>query len=1096
MINYFRKVEPMKKTTQSIKKENPLKRILLILCLSLLSTSLFSQITVDIKDKPIKDVLKTIERTSSYKFFYNEDLKGLDKIVTFKVSNVTIDSAMSQLLAGSGVSFEKQDGGIILLIPQKAVDAQYKGVKQIKGQIKDENGEEIIGASVQLKDVPGVGTVTDMDGNFFLEAPEGSIINISYIGFIPQEIKVGNKSDFQIVLEEDSKLLDEVVVVGYGIQKKSDITGSVTSVKASELLSAPTTNVAQALQGRAAGVVVQNSSGTPSGDVTIRIRGANSLTYGNDPLTIIDGVQGGNIGVLNPNDIESIEILKDAAALSIYGSRGANGVIIVTTKSGKSGAPKVSYNTFLSFDKVRRKLPALNAQDYARLFNEAKLENGQNPIDFGTIDTNTNWQDQIFQNAFSQSHNVSVSGTKKDISYFVSGSFVDKEGVVRNTHFKQYTLRSNLRVEATSRLTFSLNAFLSNDAGRNGDSEGAITAALQWAPTKAVYDINSPGGYTQPGGGVGPSDRHNPVGSVLEVKDDWNSTAYSVAPSAEFNITDYLKISSLFAYKSSTFDKGYFDNHVRNNGPAENVEGSKSQGESSSIQNTNILTFDKQFGDHSITFTGVYEILKDTYKNVNISAKGIPVELGYDGIPFGIEQMKPYQEVYNTAMRSFMGRVNYSYKNRYMLSFSDRYDGASQLSEGNKFENFMAGSIGWNVMEEPFMESLTKIIPDLKLRASYGTVGNAAVPAYSSHMKFYADFDPNGNPTLTLTQLENKNLKWERTTETNVGLDARLFDGRLTLSAEYYYKKTKDLLMWQKVPNALGVETKLTNVGSVSNKGVDFSIGGTPVTVKDFTWNTNFTTNYNRNRILALDGMSDMLVYDAADYPGLVGSFVQMVGQPMGTFLGYEFAGVWKSFEKSIAAMYGKKPGDVKFVDQNKDGRIDNDDITIIGNAQPKWTFGWNNTFRYKDFELNIFWQGVYGNKIYNQNRIRRESFGSTFPTNPIILNHWTPDNENTDIPAFSAKEEVNSSRWVEDGSYLRLKSVTLNYYIPKKILKATKVLSAAKIYVSGSNLWTITDYTGFDPEASMGKDATAAGVDRAVYPSSKGFVVGLDITF
>lgn len=1055
---------------------------------------MFSQITVDVKDKPIKDVLKKIEKSSTYKFFYNEDLKGLDKTISLKVSNATIDTTMEQLLTGSNIAYEKQDKDIILLIPQKKqTDQQSK--KKVKGTIKDDKGEGIIGASIQVKGAQSIGTITDIDGNFALDIPDGSVLNISYIGYSPQEIKVGDKDYFDVVLLEDTKLLDEVVVIGYGIQKKSDITGSVTSVKASELLSAPSTSTAQALQGRAAGVVVQNSSGTPSGDVTIRIRGANSLTYGNDPLTIIDGVQGGNIGVLNPNDIESIEILKDAAALSIYGSRGANGVILVTTKSGKGGVPKVSYNTFFSFDKVRRTLPSLNASDYARLSNEYKTENGQNPFDFGTIDRSTNWQDQIFQNAFSQSHNVSISGTKKDISYFVSGSFVDKEGVVRNTSFEQYSLRSNLKVQATDRLMFSINAFLSKDAGKNGNTSSAISSALQWSPTKTVYDINNNGGYTQPGGGVGPTSLENPVGYALEFKDDWNSTAYSVAPSAEFKITDYLKVSSLFVYKSSSFDKGYFDNQVYNNGPAENVSGSKSQGESSSIQNTNILTFDKKFGDHSLTVTGVYEILKDNYKNISISATAISVELGYDGISFG-KQQPPYQEIYNSAMRSFMGRINYSYKNRYMVSFSDRYDGASQLSKGNKFDNFMAGSIGWNVMEEPFMKSLTKIIPDLKLRASYGTVGNAAVPAYSSHMKFYSGVDANGDQTLTISQLENKDLKWERTTETNVGLDARLFDGRLTLSAEYYYKKTKDLLMWQKVPDALGVQTKLTNVGSVSNKGFDFSIGGTPLSINDFTWSTNLTANYNKNRILALDGLSDVLVYDAADYPGIEGSFVQMVGQPMGTFLGYEFAGIWSDSEKSTAALYGRKPGDAKYVDRNRDGVINKDDIGVIGNAQPKWTFGWNNTFRYKDFELNLFWQGVYGNKIYNQNRIGREMYKDAFPTSPIVADHWTPTNQNTLMPAFTGHEEINSSKWVEDGSYLRLKSITLNYYVPESLLRKTKVLSSAKIYISGSNLWTITDYSGFDPEASMGKDATAAGVDRGVYPSAKGFVVGLDLTF
>ena len=447
-------------------------------------------------------------------------------------------------------------------------------------------------------------------------------------------------------------------------------------------------------------------------------------------------------------------------------------------------------------------------------------------------------------------------------------------------------------------------------------------------------------------------------------------------------------------------------------------------------------------------------------------------------------------------MRSLMGRIGYGYKNRYLLSVSDRYDGASQLAEGHKFDNFAAVSAGWNIMEEAFMKPYTKFLPELKLRGSYGVAGNAAVPAYSSHLQFYASLDANNNPTLGITQLENNDLKWERTTEANIAIDAKLLNGRLNLSIEYYDKKTKDLLMWQKVPDILGVESILTNVGSVSNKGVDFSIEGIPVSIDNFTWNTNLTFNRNKNKILALDAFSNTLVYTDADYPGIAGSFVQMTGQPIGTFLGYEFAGVWKTQESAEAILYGAKPGDSKYVDQNKDNKIDKDDIVIIGNAQAKFSFGWNNSFTYGNFSLNLFWQGVYGNKVYNQNRIRRESYTSDAqPTSPTIKKHWTPEKQ-SDIPAFSGFEYLNSARWVENGSYLRLKNILLGVRFPDKLLEKLNCISSARFYISSSNLLTVTNYTGFDPEASMGKDAGALGVDRGIYPLSKSFVFGVEITF
>jgi len=1077
-----------------------LLRLLLLVSFCYLGTmALHGQvINKSFKNETLKTVLKEVEQQTGLSVMYKTDEVNENKRITATFKEAPLDEVMNKIL-DKELTYKLQNKMIVIL---KRIRKSPKNIpnKKIAGTVVDDKGEPVIGASVVVEGT-SIGTITNLDGNYILnDVPETARISVSYIGYQSMEFRAADsKSLARIVLKEDTKVLDEVVVVGYGVQKKSDITGSVSSVKSAELLSAPNASTAQALQGRVAGVVVQNSSGAPSGSATIRIRGANSLTYGNDPLIIIDGVQDGNIGSLNPNQIESIEVLKDAAALSVYGSKGANGVILVTTKNGKTGKPQLSYNSFVSFDQVRKTLPALNARDYALLSNEAQEENDLYPLfdpdEIPLEGNSTNWQDKIFRNAVSQSHNISISGAKENISYFIAGGYVNKDGIVQNTNFKQYTLRANFKIQATSRLSLLLNAFTSYDETHSGDYEQAINAALQWSPTKRIYDSESEGGYTQPGGGIGPVSLYNPVGYALEIVNDKSVAAFNLSFTAEYKFWDFLKLSSLFSYKTHSDTNGYFDNQRVNNGDIKDISGSKSQSRYIALQSTSILTFDKMFGNHHVQATGVYEVLKDNYQSTSASSRGIPVGMGYNGVQFGSVLQAPWIGYSTTVMQSFMGRANYSYKNKYMLSASIRYDGASQLAEGNKYDHFTAFSLGWNLMEEKFMENLKSILPEFKIRGSYGTVGNAAVPAYSSHLKFYPGMDDNGNPTLSISDLGNTNLKWERTRELNIGIDTRWWDGRLSFSAEYYDKKTKDLLMWQKVPSALGVSSILTNVGSVSNRGFDFMLGGIPLSTKHFKWDINYTLNINKNKILELDGLSNTLVTTGADYPGLVGSYVQMVGQPMGTFLGYTFAGVWKQSEVSTAALYGAKPGDAKYVDINRDGKIDKDDISIIGNAQPKFSFGFNNTFTIYDFDLNIFWQGVSGNDIYNQNRIRRESYSSdAFPTSPVIKDHWTPQHQ-TDVPSFSGSEYVNSSRWVEKGAYLRLKNITLGYRIPRKLLSKIGC-SSARIYLSANNLWTITDYSGFDPEASMGSDADAAGVDRGIYPSSKSFLVGVDISF
>lgn len=1050
------------------------------------------------EDQSLESVLKEIESQTGLSVICHSDNLHGHAPVTAAFENTPVEQVLAAVL-GEPFEFTIVNRMIVIRERRNSPPRRAEEPGSITGVVKDTYGNPLAGASVVVKS-SGKGTTTDSEGRFTLAGTKPSdVLQAMFLGYRSEEQPVGDRTRIVFTLAEDTQQIEELVVVGYGVQKRSDITGSVTSVKARELVSAPTFNTSQALQGRVAGVMVQNASGSPAAVPEIRIRGANSLLYGNSPLVIVDGVQGVGLNSLNPNEIESMEVLKDAAALSIYGSRGANGVILVTTRKGGGERARIAYNGFVSVDRVRRLLPQLEAREYATLFDEFRRESGLSEY-FGaeaiaTLGKGTNWQDKIYRTAISHNHNLSVGGGKKDVSYFVAANVSQREGIILNTNYDQYTLRGNINVRATPRLDLGLNVFAVYDENKRGAAEDAIPDALQWAPTVAVYDPDSAGGYSQPQpNGIGPVLGTNPVGAAEELIRETSSGGFHASLKVDYRLWDFLKASNQLSYQFGSTTNGYFDNQVVRNGPAKDVEGSKTVSNSNSLRNTTMLVFDRQWARHHVQATGVYELYKSVYNSVYGSSTGIPVKMGYQGIGFGTRFDAPGSDYGKSASQSVMGRVNYSFDDRYMLSASVRYDGASQLAAGHKFDTFWALSAGWNLMREKFMEPLQPVLTEFKLRASYGTVGNAAVPSYSSLLLLDSNYDSEtGQLILGIRQVANSDLRWERTREFNVGFDATLWEGRLVVTVEYYDKKTTDLLMWQKVPIVSNVDQVLRNVGSVANKGWDFSLGGTPFSTRDFAWNINYTLNLNRNRILALDGINHTLIGTQLDFPGMVGSHIQRIGYPMATYLGYRFAGTWKTDEASTAALYGFEPGDAKYVDVNRDGKIDQEDITVIGNAQPRGVYGFNNTFRWKNLDLNVFFQGVWGNDIYNVNRVRRETYGDQFGTDPVVRHHWTPQNQ-TEYPAFTGKEYKNSSRWVEDGSYLRLKNLSLGYRLPAKWM--TKIgISSLRVYASASNLWTITDYSGYDPESANGMDANG-GVDYGVYPSIRSFVFGVDLTF
>ena len=996
----------------------------------------------------------------------------------------------------------------------------------IKGVIVDETDFPLIGATVMVKGTSN-GGVTDLDGKFTITAKKGDVLSVSYIGYKPQEIKIQDQKTLNIKMVPDNAMLDEVVVVGYGSMKRSDLTGSVSSVSAKNVEGFKTGSVMEALGGQVAGVQITQTDGTPGSGFDIKVRGIGTMTGDASPLYIVDGFQVDNINYLANSDIESIEVLKDASSAAIYGARAANGVVMVTTKSGKTGRPVVSYNGSTSYRKISKMLDLLDPYEFVKLqmeVNPSKYANtyyrtgeDDNGVPYRYQSMNdyigvqgVDWQSETFRPTWSQDHNLSVMGGNDNTKYTLSFSRYNENGIFNNSGFDKTSGKFRVNQKVTKNVSFDATINYSNTnkkgAGTSGDS-GRFNMLAQ------ILSARTTGGLALTNeellaAAIDPLELEsseslaqvNPIMQTQSVTNTKRSEMWSGNLSVTWEIIKGLTFKTAGTYnttntRTNIFYKNGSKEAYRN---GQKPYGQTQMGRDLRWTNYNNLTWKQKIKKHSYDVMLGQEISFKSSEYLLGQAKDFPFDnMGNDNLGIGATPSKVATSYSDKTLVSFFARGNYSYNNRYLLTATVRADGSTVFSKKHKWGYFPSFSAAWRVSEENFMKNL-EFISNAKVRFGWGTVGNDRISNYLS-MDLYeqSKYGVGGSTVTVLTpkQLKNENLKWERTRELNIGIDSRWWGGRLSFSAEYYNKKTTDLLMWQKVPSVLGVSSILTNVGSVSNKGFDIMLGGIPVSTKHFKWDINYTLNINKNKILELDGLSNTLITTGADYPGLVGSYVQMVGQLMGTFLGYTFAGVWQKSEVSTAALYGAKPGDAKYVDINRDGKIDKDDIGIIGNAQPKLSFGFNNTFTIFDFDLNIFCQGVSGNDIYNQNRIRRETYSSdAFPTSTVMKNHWTPENP-TNIPAFSGAEYVNSSRWVEKGDYLRLKNITLGYRIPHKILSKIGC-SSARIYVSANNLWTITNYSGFDPEASMGADSDAAGVDRGVYPSSKSFLVGLDISF
>ena len=1008
------------------------------------------------------------------------------------------------------------------------------GMKDIKGTICDESGEPIIGASVIVKGTSN-GTISDLDGKFTLSVSDKAVIEISFVGYETQEIKMNtSKTDFKIVLRDDAELLEEVVVVGYGVQKKSDLTSAVATVKSDELAATSVTSLDQGLQGRAAGVVVLNTSGQPGAGTSIRIRGTSSINGNNEPLYVIDGIpvisdaSSFSTGALqnpalnpltniNPNDIESIEILKDASATSIYGARGANGVVLVTTKQGKSGKPKVSIGAKFTLQQVTKKMDMLNSVQLAELVNEVADNDGveRNPVFAGLNNLskiNTDWQDEIFRTAPMQNYDISVSGGNDKTTYFISGNLLLQDGIIIGSDFGKGSFRVNLNQQINKWLKagISTNLSYSRSNGVVTNAEGGFASsvtswALEMNPGLPVRD--SEGNYTYENNMKSPN-VGNPVQDALEAKN--RNTSFRTLANA---FLEYMPIKDLTFKTSIGVDYFYIKDQSFGAGELKRAE---SNGGYANIGNRdgynwvweNTVNYNQTFGDHTLGVLGGMTAQAFVSENSSVSTADFEDGfLGFNSIQSGALRQAANSGIAEWQMLSYLARINYGYKGCYLLTLTGRVDGSSKFGKGNKYGFFPSVAGAWRISEENFMKEM-KAVSNLKLRASYGIVGNEGIPPYSSQGLMYNAEAYFGNTEivkgLTPFTLSNQDLKWETTSQVNVGIDLGLFKNRLTFTADYYYKKTRDLLLTMPVAFNTGYDSVVSNVGNLMNQGFEVTLGAVPFAGK-FSWNMDFTLGYNKNEITNLAGSQENLRGNSI--LGITYWTEITEGQPIGTIYGYKTDGIVQLGEdlSGIPFFAGKtlRHGDRKYVNKNDDNVINEDDLFILGNANPDFTFGFNNTFNFKlrnnsSLGLTVYLQGAVGNEIVNFNKFSLESFDGYKNNSTAALNRWTPDNPTNLYPRATTKTAGNilSDHYVEDGSYLRIKDITLSYTFPANIIKKF-YCEGLTIFAGLKNIHTFTDYSGYDPEVSrFANNNLSMGADYGSYPMSKSYEFGLRMNF
>ncbi|MCU0470903.1 MAG: TonB-dependent receptor [Arcicella sp.] len=1023
----------------------------------------------------------------------------------------------------------------------------------ITGNVSDENGVALPGVAILGKNTK-IGTTTDGKGYYSISVPSSvNILVYSFVGMKTMEQTIGTRSTINVSLNSDSRDIEEVVVIGYGTARKTDITTSIASVNQKELKNLPVAGIDQALQGRVAGVTVNSNGGQPGGGVSVRVRGITSVN-GNEPLYVIDGVPiaaqsntldqsflgGGNgqtaqsvLASINPADIASIDILKDASAQAIYGSRAANGVILINTKKGTSGEGKIVYDTYVGVQEIPRKLKIMNLRQNAMYQNSvladinAVTNGNQLPIaefaDPSILGNGTDWQDEIYQRGSIQSHQLSFSGGQGKTNYYFSGGYFTQLGTLIETDFKRYSLRANIdhQVKNWLKTGFSVNLARSNQKIGLSDGFDAVTSTVLYnSPASPVTDVF--GNYIGQSriGGTPFGNPSNPV-ALAKSRDIRNTTSKAFgALYAELQFMQGLTLRSEFNYDFNLSSDKAYQPLVRNDSAKVDIITPSRLRE----QRTNslfwalknYLNFNKSFGKHSLGITLGHEAQSSTYDYVNASREKLTLNL--PSLAAGLAGNNSNEQIGAGAgvwsMESFFGRVNYAFNDRYAISATLRADGSSSFGPKSRWGYFPAVSASWTITNEEFAKNISNL-SYLKLRVGAGTVGNQNVGAnnaYTSNITLYGD-SPFGNGNAPYN-VANPALSWESVRTFNGGFDATLLKN-LELTVDLYRKVTTNMLLPTQLGNYSGlgtdygdIQTPIANNGQITNTGIDISLTTRIIEGKDLSWKTGVIFSHYKNNLDFLNTPEATILGQYDEYGDKPIVTLSQQGQPVGTFYGYVTDGLFTSLEQlNNGTKWGLDVapdklwlGDIRFKDLNGDGKIDEKDVTVIGNPNPTFTYGMTNTVKYKNFDLSVFLQGSYGAKIFNYARRQTEAMNSLYSNQlETVMNRYTATNTNTNMPRFNQWHDGNrriSDRYIEDGSYLRIQNVSLGYNIPKSILSKIKV-SNARIYVSGQNLYTFTKYTGYDPELGANNNrVTLMNIDNGHYPNPRSFTLGANIEF
>ena len=968
----------------------------------------------------------------------------------------------------------------------------------VQGVVKDQTGETVIGASVMEKGTTN-GTITGIDGDFSLNMSSNGTLVVSFVGYKTQEVQVKGQKQLQVVLSEDAEMLDEVVVIGYGTMKKSDLTGAVSSIGNKDIKDSPVSNLGQAIQGKISGVQIVDA-GKPGDNVSIKIRGLGSINNC-DPLVVIDGVPTDlGLSSLNMADVERLDVLKDASATAIYGSRGANGVVMITNKRGTEGKGKLAVSANYSFQNATNVPSLLNAAQYAELSNDMMVNSGRNPnpewANPSELGAGTDWMDELLRTGVMQNYTVSYSGGNEKSHYYVSGGFLDQSGIVKSVNYRRFTFQSNSDAQVLKWLKFSNNITFSADTKKSGSYN--IGDALKALP---IYPVkNEDGSWSGPdGNSEWYGSTRNPIGPTELNKSQTDGYNFLANLTAELTFTKWLKFKSTFGYDAKFW---FIDNFTPKYNwkptPTEETSRYKSDNKSFTYLWDNYFLFDHTFAEkHRVGLMAGMSAQWNTNDYLNAQKNVFMFD--------NVHEMDNGEEMYaiggnetEWALLSYMARVNYSYEDRYLLTATIRRDGSSRFGKKHRWGTFPSVSVAWRASQEKWFPK-NDYINDLKVRAGYGVTGSqASVGNYSYLASYNTSVYPfgisSGNQTaLVSSTLANPYIHWEEVAQTNIGFDASLFNSRVMFSFDAYLKETRDMLVKASIPITSGFEdttTTYTNAGKVRNQGIEMSLHTINLT-GELGWETNLTATYNKNKIKDLN--SDVPYY----INQINNSYVTMLAKdyPINVFYGYVTDGIFQNQSEvnTHAVQPGAEPGDIRFRDLNNDGVITDSDRTVIGNPNPSWLFSMNNSLSYKGFELSVFLQGIAGNKIYNANNIDNTGMAAAYNQTTDVLKRWQGEGTSNSMPrAVFGDPNQNtrvSDRFVENGSYLRLKNITLSYTFPKQWLQKAQIENA-RLSLSCENVATITGYSGFDPEVGIN------GIDQNRYPISRTFSLGLNFNF